>query len=426
MAVSNGTKKLLVLDASYTLEMIRQRGLHEPILARDLNGYFEHVWSVNPFATVIPTQNKHETCGEMMTTRFAERHTILEGKVGRFRSLKNLFILNFLFSQIDILKALSRLIKKEEITAIRATDPTYLGLMGLMLARKDRIPLVVRVTGNIDRIHEETGRATMPRLLKWIWLEKKIIRFVLRRADLVAGANLDNLNFALANGARKDFSTVFRYGNLIHPSHRVPPHERPSADDILTELGLSGNMFAIYIGRLEPVKVPDHVILTIAELKKRGYNFKVLMIGDGSMKDELKIAAKKLNIEGNVVFAGNRGQEWIARVLPHAIFVLSPHTGRALAEAALSGVPIIAYDIDWQSELIKTGETGELVEYKNLSAMADAVIRVLNDPKYAQRIVQNVRKAATEMMDVKKLNDHERNEYEKLFARYYNNQSVDI
>ena len=36
-------------------------------------------------------------------------------------------------------------------------------------------------------------------------------------------------------------------------------------------------------------------------------------------------------------------------------------TGRALAEAALGGVPIVAYDIDWHSEAVETGVTGELV-----------------------------------------------------------------
>ena len=44
---------LLVLDAAYTLEMIRERGLESSITCRDLDGYFAHVFSVHPFATLL-------------------------------------------------------------------------------------------------------------------------------------------------------------------------------------------------------------------------------------------------------------------------------------------------------------------------------------------------------------------------------------
>ena len=43
-----------------------------------------------------------------------------------------------------------------------------------------------------------------------------------------------------------------------------------------------------------------------------------------------------------VVFGGNRDQAWLWRVMPHVAAVISPLTGRALAEAALAGVPLIA------------------------------------------------------------------------------------
>ena len=55
------TRKLLILDSAYTYEMIKERQLQESILCRDLNGYFEHVWSVHPFATIIPPENKKNT-----------------------------------------------------------------------------------------------------------------------------------------------------------------------------------------------------------------------------------------------------------------------------------------------------------------------------------------------------------------------------
>ena len=49
---------------------------------------------------------------------------------------------------------------------------------------------------------------------------------MLPRADLVAGANRDNLDYAVRNGARKERSALFRYGNLIDPVHFADPADR--------------------------------------------------------------------------------------------------------------------------------------------------------------------------------------------------------
>lgn len=419
MASVNKNRKLLVLDTSYTLEMIKEMQLDEAVLYRDLNGYFDHVWSVHPYSTVIPPKNQNEIYGGITITNFAKRHTIIEGKVGRLKFLKKLSVINFFISQASLLSYLHKLIKKERINVIRTGDPYYLALLGLFLSWTHSIPFVIRMPSNYDKYYQETGRPAMPRLFRKRWIEKIIERFVLKRADLVAGANEDNRNFAVINGARREYTTVFRYGNLIHPAHRVSPDKRPFADLLLKELGLSDTPFVISIARLEAIKRQDHVLKAVAEINKRGKKLKAVLVGDGSMKSFLIELAKDMYIGDEIIFVGNKDQEWIATILPHAAAVLSPHSGRALSEAALAGVPIVAYDFEWQSELIKTGETGELVENNDVHGMVDAVMRYLDNPDYAKRMGENVRAKALEMMNPEKLYEHEKNEYEKLFVRYY-------
>ena len=40
-------------------------------------------------------------------------------------------------------------------------------------------------------------------------------RMEVERCDLVAGANEDNMNYGIENGANREKCTVFRYGNLL-------------------------------------------------------------------------------------------------------------------------------------------------------------------------------------------------------------------
>lgn len=414
-------RKILVLDASYSLETIKSCKLEDSITCRDLNGFFQHVWTVHPFATLVTSESWTSKYGKPEWHTINASHTFIEGKIGRFSSLRWIPPLNFLLSQIGIFVTLYKLIKKEKISVIRAGDPLYLGLFGWLLARLLKIPLVIRVGGNYDKICETTGHAMMPRIFFSRKIEKWFERFILSHADLVAGANQDNLNFALKNGARPEYSTLFRYGNLINKHHFTTPDNRPDGAYLLKELGVEPKKFLLYIGRLETVKHPDHVIKILADIRKRGYDIKAVLAGKGECLQALINLSNELGVLNEVVLCGNKDQEWLAQVIPLAAAVVSPHTGRALLEVALGGVPIAAYDIDWQSELIETGITGELVPYADSKKFADAVERFLSNAGYSEFTGSAVRKRALDIMDPVILNEHERSEYLKLLNRYNKN-----
>jgi glycosyltransferase involved in cell wall biosynthesis len=421
-ARDSNEKKLLVLDASYSLEDITKRGILSSVLCRDLDGYFKHVWTVHPFATIVTSPEWAPKFGKPIWHSLAPAHTFVEGKIGRYKWLKWFSPLNFFIGQFGLFISLRKLIKKENIRVIRVGDMLYLGLFGLLLSRVCKIPFVVRVGGNYDKIFEATGQPLQKRFFITRSIEKRVERFVLKRAHLVAGANQDNLDFALNSGARKEFSTIFRYGNLLYEGHFTDPRERAEGQTLLDELGIKVNSFLLYVGRLEKVKHPDHVIQALAAVRQNGHNVKALLVGGGTMTDELKEMAITLGIQDYVVLAGNKDQEWLSRVIPLASIVLSPHTGRALSETALGAASVVAYDIDWQAEIIENNVTGLLVTYPDQSLFNEAVERLLTDTAATKRMGNALREKAIKMLDPKKLNEHEIKEYEALNDRFFKNK----
>lgn len=403
-------KKLLVLDTSFSLEMIENRGLQSSVTCRDLDGYFEHVWSVHPFATLVCSPEWAPECGRPERHVVSSRHTFIEGKLGFTKALKNFPKLNFLLAQLDMLTHLVLLFRKERISAIRAGDPLYLGIFGWLLSKLTGAPLVVRIGANNQKIREATGRVMMPRLFKSASAERLVERFVFRRAHLVAAANSDNLRFAIESGADPKRCTLFRYGNLIDPAHFLEPALRPEPES------LPAKGFLLCIARLEKVKRVADVIEVLAAVRRRGFDVQALLVGDGAERENLAALAGKLGVEDQVEFCGNRNQHWLATMIPRALAVVSPHTGRALTEAALGAAPVAAYDVDWQYELIETGVTGELVHFGDCQALSAATARLLGDRSYARRMGDNLRNRVMEMMDPVKLNRHEQAEYEKLIA----------
>ena len=402
-------RKLLVLDASFSYEMIVDRGLESTVTCRDLDGYFEHVWSVHPFASLVNTAAWDRRFGSPTVFNMSERHTFIEGKVGAFAFLGKFPAINFLLSQLHMFVYLFRLIGKENISVIRVGDALYLGLLGLILSKSRRIPIVVRVGANNERIRITTNRAIMPKLFRFKWLERQIEQFFFRRADLVAGVNSDNLSYAIDSGADPEKCTIFRYGNLINAAHFQEPAKRPLPDNF----GIA-HPFLLCISRLELVKKVDDVVRVLAFVRDCGFEVQAYLVGDGAERENIKNLAFELGVADHLIFFGNKDQLWLSAMIPRAAVVLSPCTGRALTEAALGAAPVVAYDIDWQSEMIESGSTGELVPFGDWQSMAAAVVKLLGDPPYSQTLGANLRALTLEMMNPINLDNHERQQYSEL------------
>ena len=308
-----------------------------------------------------------------------------------------------------------KLSKQNQIEIIRAEDPTFNGILGLIISSIRKLPLVIGVWGNPGAIRENTGKPVSARL-KWVWLEETVERFVLRRATTVLVQNYDNQGFVLRQGVQKDKTVITRIGSAIDPSHFISPNKRQSGLADLEALGIDGELIIMGVFRLIELKLPDHLIRVVALLKDRGYKVKGVFAGDGHLKDELVSLSEELDVSDQIVFCGNRDQIWLSRVLPHVSVIISTLTGRALAETALSAMPIVAYDIDWHGEAIETGITGELVPYSNYLHMADAVEKILNDKEYSKMIGVNARKRMLKLMDPKASDQVLINLYEDLLT----------
>jgi glycosyltransferase involved in cell wall biosynthesis len=97
---------------------------------------------------------------------------------------------------------------------------------------------------------------------------------------------------------------------------------------------------------------------------------------------------------------------------------LSPHGGRSLTEACLAGVPIIAYDFEWQRELIKNNQTGFLIKNHNWRGFVEKIIYILRNKKKSKLLGRNARVLALKMMNPKKLERHEKLQYAKTIENY--------
>lgn len=406
--------RILYIDMAYTINMVRERGLEQEFDSRECGGYFDHVWGVHPIADIPENRKLNYDGFKVSSVEFSPNQTIIEGSSAYYSLLRFFFPLNFIVSQVRFLIYLIRLVQRECISIVFCTDPYFSGLMGLLIKSLTKARLVIWVIANNDEAFEANGVLAAPRIFRRRWVEKIVDRMVFRGADLVAGGNQNNLEFALNNGAKLSKSTIFPNGKLIHKKHLVEPGLR--VKDELFNTSPETYHF-IYIGRLLDVKFPEDVLRAFNVICKAVPDCALIVAGEGPMKSDLEKMAFEMHIQKKVHFLGNISQNQLANLLSGCFAVLSPLTGRSLVEAALAGLPIVAYDLDWQAEFIGRNGAGVIVPPRNWQKMAEVAIHFIKHPNEAKRIGDAARKTGLDASDFTKIYKHEQNEFEKLLYK---------
>ena len=409
--------QLLVIDNSYTYEMILNMGIEQSVLYRDLNGFFTHVWSVHPFASLLTTDKWSEKYGKPIFYKMNERHTFIEGKVGRYNWLHKFFVLNFFVSQFLLFGKLFFLIKKNNIKIIRVGDPSYLGLFGLSLSFLTGIPLLIRVNGNGKRVRSDTGKPIYSRLFRSVKIESAIEKFVFPKADLVVALNQDNLEYAVEFGANPKKVKIFCLGNLLAPVHMEDPIKRICNDALFESFNIKPYEYLLIVGRLQACKFPGDAIRVFSKIYSDNINYKLVYVGEGDMLDELKNFAVSEGVSDSVVFIGNQNQNTLAQLNTFASVIISPLTGRALSEAALCGGAIVAYDLDWQGDIILNNKTGCLIPFREWEKMVVATKELINNKTFSNEMRVNLRKHALSMLNPTDLNNYEIKAYTELIYK---------
>jgi glycosyltransferase involved in cell wall biosynthesis len=147
-------------------------------------------------------------------------------------------------------------------------------------------------------------------------------------------------------------------------------------------------------------------------------NVKLLIVGEGPLRDELKNYTKKLGIEQYVEFTGER-HDTLELLQSMDIFILtSLYEGmsNAIMEAMASKLPCVATNAGGNSELIVHGKTGYIVSQNEPLAMANKVVFLLKNEKLANNMGDAGRDRIENEFNITKMVKKTEEVYFKLLA----------
>lgn len=176
-------------------------------------------------------------------------------------------------------------------------------------------------------------------------------------------------------------SRVYKLPNMVRARTITTPTSKRETQQLII-----GTM-----GRFVKKKGFDIFIRTIADLKERGLNFKAVIGGGGEEELSLKNLVKELAVENNIEFIGwvNNKEQFFANIDIFCLPSLHEPFGIILLEAFSHKKPIVVSDSEGPSEIVSNNIDAILVPKGDSKAMADSIMRLVNNPELTATIAQN-------------------------------------
>jgi glycosyltransferase involved in cell wall biosynthesis len=260
----------------------------------------------------------------------------------------------------------ARFLRREEVDIVQThfRDSNIAGIISSKLAGGRRI---ISTRRNIGYWHNG--------------LEIPILRFLKRWVTrFVANSECARIQASKIERIRpENIEVIYNFVNL----EMFKKDNGREADKLKESLGASnGRPIVTMVANLRPVKAVD-VFLKSARLvldRVPGINF--IVAGEGEERKRLEDICRRLKLDSSVKLIGS-----VSDVIPllraSDMGVLSSNSeslSNAIIEYMAAGLPVICTDVGGNSELVQDGLNGFLVPFGDPGKLADAIVRLVNNP----------------------------------------------
>ena len=159
------------------------------------------------------------------------------------------------------------------------------------------------------------------------------------------------------------------------------------------------------VAALAPHKGQKHLVAAAKSIVRAVPDARMLIVGDGELREPLERQIKDLGLERHVMLTGFR-PDAVGLIKSFDVFVLSSITeglGSAVLEAMAASRPVVATRAGGIPEAVIDGTTGLLVPPNDAHALADAIVSLLRDPERRERLAAAGRERVAAEFSVEKM-----------------------
>ena len=221
----------------------------------------------------------------------------------------------------------------------------------------------------------------MERYMKSSDAVSRITRFAERRTRAMAAAQVsvsDAVAGMVAGVLGVNAEAVEVIQNGIGPIQNAPPRE-----ESCKLLGIPRDPVVVgTVGRLHAQKNYPLLLRAVACASARMRNLRLVIIGDGEESENLRALAAELGVDRLVHWIGRRSDVQQVMGALDIFAMTSDYEGLpiALIEAMRAGIPCVVTRAGGMPEAVIDGETGYVVDRRDLEGVSRALLTLAGDP----------------------------------------------
>jgi len=199
-----------------------------------------------------------------------------------------------------------------------------------------------------------------------------ITKYTLRKIDM---------NVAVSKGISELFFNLKLSKTVFPFIHHGVTIEEFDGEQYINTCRVSDPQLII-VGRIELFKGHRFLIEALPAVIEKFPNVKLLVLGEGSEKENCLIQAKALGIQQHIQFLGFQSHPY--SFISHSDVIILPSLfepfGLVYIEAFALKTPVVAFNTAAGNEIIENKQTGLLVEKGDSKALAEKIIYLLKNP----------------------------------------------
>jgi len=208
-------------------------------------------------------------------------------------------------------------------------------------------------------------------------------RWKYRQVDCFIAASEAIRHILLADGVPEDATVTVHEGiDVDHVADAPPvdvheafwlPHHAPVVGNVAALVPHKGQRYLIDAAHLVVQRMPD---------------VRFVILGEGELREHLERQVREHHLEKHVLLPGFR-TDVLGCIKSFDLFVMSSVTeglGTSLLDAMACARPIVATAAGGIPEIVEDGVNGLLVPPRDAHALADAMVRALNDESMRRRM----------------------------------------
>ncbi len=327
---------------------------------------------------------------------------------------------------VRVLRAIPKLTKCV-VTAPRLTievlNPSEYGYQAQSLSALYRLAKLCRRPDNYDLLHAHYGPIGKNfRFARTLWNAPSIVTFHgydfsswPRREGRGTYSKLFETVDAVTTHSDHALQELRMLGCPPSKLHRLPVSSVDTSEFPFRERVLKPDEPAriLTVARLVEKKGLDYSIRAVAQVSEAHPEIRYDIIGEGPLRSKIEALIQQLGMERSINLHGAHDRDYVRRLIAEAhLFILASVTATdgdqegtpvSLMEAQASGLPVLSTRHSGIPEVVLDGQSGFLVPERDVSALAERLIYLLNHPQVWPEMGRSGRKHIEEGYDIRKL-----------------------